>query len=83
MEKLEWGIYMNDLIRAAVVGKGGRFNLPYPLSIEEDAFFNSFAADWTFRHAVTTHLTRSVTTEEDHIAQSVHAHGAHCLQMEN
>jgi len=49
-------------------------------SIQKNTFFNWLAADWAFMHAIATHLTSSVSTQEDHVLQTIHTNWAACLQ---
>jgi len=48
-------------------------------SIQKNTFFNRLAADRAFMHAVPAHLTGAVTTQEDHVLQTIHTNRAACL----
>lgn len=47
--------------------------------VEQNAFLDSLPAYGTLGHAIAAHLTSSVAAQENHIAESVHAHWTHSL----
>ena len=49
------------------------------LVVKQDPLLDGLATNGTVRHPITAHLTSSMTTEEDHVLQSIQADGTHCL----
>lgn len=53
---------------------------PGPCSVQEDPPFNCLAAYGALAHSVSTKLTRSMATQEDHVLQAVQTDRTHRLQ---
>jgi hypothetical protein len=51
-------------------------------SVEENAFLNLLATDGTLRHAVPTHLACTMSTEEDHVLETVQTYRTHGLFLD-
>lgn len=51
------------------------------VSVEEDSLLDRFPAYGTFLHSIPTHLTGSMTTQENHILQSIQTNGTHGLLL--
>lgn len=49
-------------------------------SIEQDSFLDTFAADGTLVHSITTHLTGTMSTQEDHVLKTIHTNWTACLK---
>lgn len=52
------------------------------LVVEQDALLDRLATDGTVRHAIPTHLTGPMATEEDHVLQAIQTDGTHRLHMD-
>ena len=52
-----------------------------PVSVKEDSLLDRFPAYGTFLHSIPTHLTGSMTTQENHILQSIQTNGTHGLLL--
>jgi hypothetical protein len=51
-------------------------------SVEENTFLNLLATNGTLGHAIATHLTRAVSTEEDHVLEPVETYRTHGLFLD-
>jgi hypothetical protein len=65
-----------------IAGRLTRTPLTICHSVQENAFLNLFATDRTLRHAISTHLACTMSTEEDHVLQTVQTNRTHCLLLD-
>lgn len=47
--------------------------------VEQNALVDRFATYWTLRHTIATHLAGAVSTQEDHVFQTIQADWTHSL----